>query len=286
MPHFFLKSLTGISVVMLMLTLTACSGIKVLNFITPSNDYTLYKDISYQPTNDKKLDVYVPAMQDTHHNVVIFFYGGSWQSGSKDMYRFVGQSLAKQGYVTIIADYRTYPDSYFPAFMEDAAQVLKWTHTYAAKYGGNNKRIFVAGHSAGAHIAMLLTLDQSYLRSIEAKPSWIHGTIGIAGPYDFLPFTDPKIKALFSKSPDEKSQPINYVHKNVAPILLLHGTADKDVYLKNSVTLERKLHKNDNQVRLITYDNIDHIDIIMAMSIYFHYKAPVLNDIKDFIDAQ
>jgi len=282
MPRFSMKFLVGL--ITTVITLTACSGLKLLNFVTPSSDYTTHQDIAYQPNDDKKLDVYVPVIPDAKHSVVVFFYGGSWQTGSKELYRFVGQSLAKQGYVTIIADYRTYPGAYFPAFMEDAAYALKWTYKHAEQYGGNKNRIFVAGHSAGAHIAMMLTLDQSYLQSIHAQPKWIHGVIGIAGPYDFLPFTDPKIKDLFSKVPDAETQPISYVRKNVPPVLLLHGTADNNVDSKNSVKLGKQLERDGNQVKLITYPSVDHIDIILAMSTYFSHKAAVLKNIKTFID--
>ena len=227
--------------------------------------------------------MYVPTTPDKKNTVIVFFYGGSWQTGSKDQYKFVGQSLAKQGYVTVIADYRTYPAAYFPSFMEDAANVLKWTHEHASQYSGNNNRIFVAGHSAGAHIAMLLTLDKSYIQQVKGKSEWIHGAIGIAGPYDFLPFTDPKIKALFSKVTDEQTQPITYVRKDVPPILLLHGIDDKDVLPKNSVRLAEKLKAYNNDATLITYKDVDHIDIILAMSKYFTHKADVLKDIKEFI---
>ena len=180
MPRFPFLLLT--TIIASLVTLTACSGLKALNFITPSSGYTLKSDIAYQEHHNQKLDVYVPTVPDSKNTVLVFFYGGSWQTGSKDQYRFVGQSLAKQGYVTIIADYRTYPTAYFPAFMEDAADVLKWTHQHAGEYGGNNNRIFVAGHSAGAHIAMLLTLDKSFIQKVKGKPEWIHGVIGIAGP--------------------------------------------------------------------------------------------------------
>lgn len=263
--------------------LTACSGLKTLNFITPSSDYILNSDIAYKIDHKQKLDVYVPISPDKKNTVVVFFYGGSWQTGSKDQYKFVGQSLAKQGYITVIADYRKYPTVYFPAFMNDAANVLKWTHEHASDYGGNNNRIFVAGHSAGAHIAMLLTLDKSYIQHVKGKAEWIHGVIGIAGPYNFLPFTDPKIKALFSKVPDAQTQPITYVRKDVPPVLLLHGTDDKDVLPKNSLQLAEKLKSDDNDTTLITYQGIDHIDIILAMSKYFTHKADVLKDIKEFI---
>ena len=267
------------------LAVTACSPMKALDLLTPETGYTRYADLAYGPLPRQKLDVYVPAKPDAYHSVVVFFYGGSWQMGDKALYRFVGQSLASQGFMTIIADYRLYPQAYFPAYAEDAAQAVVWAHRHAAEYGGDVKHLYVAGHSAGAHLAMLVTLDDRYLKEAGGRKDWLKGTIGIAGPYDFLPLTDPDIKALFSKVPLAETQPINFVAAHEPPILLLHGDADTAVGLKNSANLARKLGEHGNSVVFKTYNGVDHIGIAQALSVRFETKAPTTRDMVEFINA-
>jgi acetyl esterase/lipase len=265
------------------LALAACAKVDLLNAWVPHSGYTLHRDIAYGSEPRQKLDIYVPDNAPTDAPVIVFFYGGSWQQGAKADYRFAGQALASKGYVTVIADYRLYPEVYFPTFMEDAAKAVQWTHEHIGEYGGDAKKLFLAGHSAGAYIAVMLTLNEQYLRAQGGKRSWIKGTIGMAGPYDFLPFTSPNIKALFSKQADFDTQPINFVGPHMPPMLLLTGDEDTDVYPKNTRHLAEKLRKAGNHVTEKIYPGVAHIGIILALAEGFRDKAPTLFDIDTFI---
>jgi acetyl esterase/lipase len=113
---------------MLGLLLSACSPTSVLNAIAPRESVTLTRDVAYADGARRTLDVYAPRASGAPSPVVVFFfYGGGWESGSKDMYRFVGATLAARGVMTVIPDYRLYPLVRFPAFMQDAAMAVAWT---------------------------------------------------------------------------------------------------------------------------------------------------------------
>ena len=88
--------------------------------------------------------------------VIVFFYGGSWSSGTKDGYGFAGRALAAQGFVVAVPDYRLVPAVRFPAFLEDGAAAVRWVRAHAADFGGDGERIVLAGHSAGAYNAAML----------------------------------------------------------------------------------------------------------------------------------
>jgi acetyl esterase/lipase len=118
--------------------------------------------------------------------VVVFFYGGGWKTGKREQYRFVGQRLSQQGVLAIVTDYRTFPRSTFPGFVEDGARAVAWSRGHAAEYGGDPRRLFVGGHSAGAQIAALLGTDARYLATQGMKPRDLSGVIGLSGPYDFV----------------------------------------------------------------------------------------------------
>ena len=267
---FFKRSLYALTG---LLALCACSPVDVLNFTIPHSGYSVHKDIAYGDDARQRLDIYVPDTPDASKNVIVFFYGGSWQKGSKDDYRFAGQAFAAKGFVTVIADYRLYPQVRFPAFMEDGAAVLAWTHKHIDAYGGDRQKVFLAGHSADGYISIMLAINKTYIKAAGGDRAWIKGAIGIAGPYDFLPFTDPKIKDIFSTAPDVQTQPITFVGAHLPAILLLHGDADTEVRVKNTVNLAAKLRQYNDPVTERIYPGIGHIGIVLSLARGFRGKS-------------
>lgn len=296
MQSAFGKRVGGI--ILLLLTLSACSGVDVVNAIVPDSGYRVVSDIAYGSDNRQMLDVYIPKTgsaprypEKTENeslkkkkDVIVFFYGGSWQRGKKDDYLFVAQAFASKGYIVVIADYRLYPEVRFPAFVEDGAKAVAWAHAHIQEFGGNPARLFVAGHSAGAYIAMMLGLDTAYMQAAGITASHpIAGIIGLAGPYDFAPIKGKTLKQIFGGSGSPKTQPIHFVHNNAPPVLLLSGEADNDVHVKNTRALAEKLRALGNDVRVDTFKGLDHVDIVLALAYGFRDKAPVLDDIDAFI---
>jgi len=263
------------------LMLTGC--VALFNATIPTDGYARHTNVAYGDHQRQALDVYVPTGLSKPAPVLLFFYGGSWQSGKKDYYRFVGQAFASQGFVTVIADYRLYPEVYFPEFMDDAAKALVYVHAHIGEYGGDRKNIFVAGHSAGAFNAIMLAANSDYVTRAGGKPSWIRGAIGIAGPYDFLPMTDPDIIALFSKQPSAKTQPIHYITRAMPPTFLATGDADDTVLPRNSRNVAAKMKSVGGDVALHEYPGLGHIGIVVALADGFRSKAPLLDDITAFV---
>ena len=266
-----------------LIALTGCSAVDVLNFTIPKSGYTVDKDIAYGADKSQKLDVYIPDTKRASGCVVLFFYGGSWQTGSKDNYLFAGEAFSSLGCVTVLAEYRRYPEVKYPVFLQDSAKALAWTHAHVGEYGGRADNIFVAGHSAGAYNAMMLAADTSLLKAEGGTPGWIRGVIGIAGPYDFLPFIDDKIKDIFSTVKAEDTQPVNYVHANMPPVLMATGTKDKEVLPRNTRLMAAKMEKFGNKPVVKMYEGAGHVGIALSLARGFRNKTPVLQDSADFI---
>lgn len=265
--------------------LTACSPLTVINAITPAQGYTVSKNIGYGTAERQKLDVYIPSGAQKARPVVIFFYGGRWSSGSKDDYLFAAQALTKRGLVVVLPDYRLYPQVKSPAFVEDGAQAVVWVRNNIIQHGGNPEQIFVMGHSAGAHIAAMLALDQRFLQNVGGSTDWLAGMIGLAGPYDFLPLTDDDLKDIFG--PPERyaqSQPITFVDGNEPPLLLMHGLDDKVVWLRNTRNLAARVREKGGQVETIFYDDLGHLSLLGTLSSTLNFKAPVVDDVTAFIN--
>ncbi|NBX02568.1 MAG: alpha/beta hydrolase [Alphaproteobacteria bacterium] len=267
--------------------LTGCSAVSLLNASIPSDGYRIHKDIAYGNDARQKLDIYIPdaATPANPSPVIVFYYGGSWQQGSKDDYLFLGESFATLGYVTVIADYRLYPQVSFPTFIDDSAQAFGWVHKNIANYNGDENNLFLAGHSAGAYNAVMLAVNHDYFNRVNIKPSWVRGTIGIAGPYDFLPLTDPTLIKLFSTAAQEKdTQPITFVNKKYAPIFLATGDSDEEVLPRNSIILDQRLKQLGSPVESHIYTNIDHINIMLSLACRFRGKSTLREDIRKFIE--
>ncbi|MBY0406167.1 MAG: alpha/beta hydrolase [Rickettsiales bacterium] len=279
----FLSRLAWVLIPLATAILNGCSGSDLLNATVPSSGYTRKKDIAYGPEARHKLDIYAPDKPDITGAVVVFFYGGSWKSGSKDIYPFVGQALAARGYTVVIPDYRVYPEVKYPVFLQDAAKAVSWVHAHIAEHGANPENIFLAGHSAGGYNAVMLGLNESFLKAEGYNAKKLRGIIGLAGPYDFLPLTDPDLVEVFQGDNNAESQPITYAGPNKPPLLLLHGDADEDVGQKNAVNLKAKQDSFHSPVLHHEYAGVGHYGIILAVSGLFRSKAPTVDDMAAFI---
>jgi acetyl esterase/lipase len=281
-----------IATIMLLLgsgLLTGCQAVLFggLNASAGKTDVLVQRDVVFDPAHQLALDVYrLPGTE--HAPVVIFFYGGSWKSGKRQWYRWVGEALAQRGMVVVIPDYRLWPKVRLDGFMQDGAHAVAWTRAHAGEYGGNSAQLFVMGHSAGAHIGALLATDAHWLEAVGMQPRDLSGFIGLAGPYDFLPLKDPDFIDMFGSTQEAqlRSQPVHFVNGDEPPMLLMQGTTDKIVWPRNAQSLANQLQREGEPVELKLYPDIGHMAILFAMSRPFRAKAPVLDDAVSFIQAQ
>ncbi|MGX7005812.1 alpha/beta hydrolase [Caballeronia sp. KNU42] len=268
--------------------LAACSPVKLLNATIPSSGYRKTSGIAYGSDPRQVLDVYVPAAAASTEPrpVVVFFYGGSWQNGDRGNYLFVAQALTSRGYVAVLPDYRTYPETAFPGFVNDAAAAARWTRDHAHEFGGDPSRLFVMGHSAGAHLAALIATDPRYLGAQSMSKADLRGVIGLAGPYDFLPITDRTLFDVFPADTRAESQPINYVTGHEPPMFLAAGTDDSVVDPGNTDRLAAMLRKHGDSVEVKHYDGFGHIRIVSALALPLRGRSTVLADVSSFIDSR
>lgn len=263
--------------------LPACSGQKLLNTMTLGTGYTRASNIVFDDPAGLKTDVYTPS-NAANAPVVVFFYGGRWSEGDKHLYEFVGAALAKQGFVAVIPNYRLYPKVRFPAFVQDSAKAVRWARDNAARYGGDANRLFVMGHSAGAYNAAMLATDESYLKAVGGSRQWLKGMIGLAGPYDFLPFTDADIIDMFGPPAGyAATQPINHVDGQNVPMLLMHGEDDVAVFPKNTRNLANKIKAANGPVETVFYPKLSHSWIVATLSTTLQKQSDVMPYTKDFV---
>lgn len=255
----------------------------IVNAIAPRSGIEMRTSIPYGDGARRMLDVYAPA-NARDAPVIVFFYGGSWQRGSKDAYRFVAADLARRGFVAIVPDYTVYPDGKFPQFLEDGAQAVAWARGNARSFGGNADALLLMGHSAGAHIAAMLSFEARWLRAHGMEPRRdVAGVIGLAGPYDFLPIKDPIVRKIMAAEDLASTQPITFVAGGEPPVWL--GVAEKDTTVRpgNSERLAQRLLEHGGDVTLVSYPRPGHISLIGAFSPLLRVLGPVADDIAAFV---
>ncbi len=252
------------------LPLAGCGGASVLNAVTSRAGYAAERDVRFMPGARGTLDLYLPADAGPDTPVVVFVYGGNWDSGSKDLYRFVGQSLASRGVAVAVPDYRVYPEVLFPAFVADAARAVAFVER-AARTGANGfaagrHPLFLMGHSAGAQIAALLALDERYLAEAGGSAGRVAGLIGLAGAYDFLPLDEERYKRIFPPELRLASQPVRFVDGSDPPALLVVGDADRTVDPQNTRSLARRHAEAGSDAELVELPGADHIDPLSGLA--------------------
>ena len=278
----------GLTAVAAALT-AACAPLSMFATFTPKDPASRSgRNVAFGPEPWQRLDVYGP-----HRNkgealapVAVFFYGGSWDTGRRQDYNWVGQALASRGFVTVVADYGLYPLVRYPGFIEDGARAVRWAQDHAAEYGGDATRIVLVGHSAGAYNAAMIALDPRYLAAVGVDRKHIRALAGLSGPYDFLPLTDPIAQKIFGDAKDlPGTQPTSFVTAAAPPTFLATGDDDTMVYPRNTVKLAARLRAAGVEVEERHYPAVDHVRMVLALSRPFRGRAPVLQQMTDFLRA-
>ncbi|GAB5430443.1 MAG: hypothetical protein Devi2KO_39020 [Devosia indica] len=238
--------------------------------------------IAYADGARTKLDVYAPEERGAPAPVVFFIYGGGWSRGERGEYEFVGRALASRGFVTVIADYRLYPEVRYPDFLEDGARALRWVQDNIANYGGDPNRLFLAGHSAGAYNAVMQALDPAF-RAEYGVTMPILAVAALSGPYDFYPFEYNEVRDVFGEAPNPQgTQPINLITAEAPPMYLATGTTDPIVRVQNTERFAERLRAQGVWVTSQYYDGFGHMEPVLAMGALWRWRMPVLDDMVGF----
>ena len=269
------------SIIIALFLFAACSPVRFLNTITPSGSYKLVKDIAYGDDERQKLDIYQSSVSKPGAPIVVFIHGGSWDSGSKRMYKFVGEAFTSQGYTVVIPNYRLYPDVVYPQFINDTAAAIAFTAKRYPEQG-----LVVMGHSAGAYNVMMVTVEPKYLRAqgIEVCQA-IAGTVGLAGPYGAFPLKAEPLVTIFPGRHMTDDAPVNLINGPTPPVFMAIGDKDTTVSELHSLKLSEIIHARGGKADFKTYPGLNHTDVVKVLSRYFDGDSELKGDILRFIEA-
>ena len=276
------------------LALGGCSAVQIVNSVSKIYPVSIQKDIAFGQNPRDRFDIYYPDNRNPnfeHTPVVVFIYGGSWNRGEKSEYEFVGRKLASMGYITMLPNYRVYPEVVYPDFLKDGAKSIAaflpmLKQEELAKLNPSQK-IILMGHSAGAYNAAMLAMDDRWLadQNLE-RENLVAGLIGMAGAYNIYPIGVPEVRPVFNHpNYPEKSQPIEFVDQSSVPTLLLAPQSDRLVSLeRNTFALKNELDRAGTQNRLETIADTDHISILGTLSPLLFFKGDSIAPIANFVE--
>lgn len=235
----------------------------------------------------QKILVHGPATPsgDDTRPVILFVHGGSWNKGDPDDYDFIARAFVPKGFVVALAGYRLHPEVEYPAMLEDTAAAIAWTHSNIAKFGGDPRRIVLAGHSAGAYNVVMAALEPKWLSTYGISAKSVAGVVGLAGPYDFYPWDSDSTRASFGKATNpEATQPVNHTSADAPPLLLIHGENDTLVKPRNSRALAEKVRQAGGRVETLYIDGMDHNRVLLALAAPWRDDPKVLNTVTLFAE--
>lgn len=268
-------------------SVASTSGRSPLDFLIREKGVAFEGDLAYGPLQRHRLDVFTAAGRPAGP-IVLFFYGGSWSSGERRLYEFVGTALAARGLTTVVADYQLYPEVRHPSFVEDAALAYGWVDRHLARAGEKRRPVVLMGHSAGAHIAALLAVDPGHIAAAAPEAGRPSGLVGLAGPYAFDPTTWEETAAIFAPAAAtaERARPIAFVGRaRPIPTLLAVGGRDRTVHPFNARDFAAALEAAGGVVRLVTYRGVGHVGLITAFAKPLRWRAGVVGDVTAFVEA-
>lgn len=282
-------------VAVLSLLLSGCSALAVVNAVSPA-PRSAVQVVSYGDSERQKIDVYRPVAAETaagntdafssRKPMVVFFYGGSWNSGSRSDYSFVAEALNSLGYAVAIPDYRLTPEVLYPDFLTDSANAVRILMRRASEFGADPERIILMGHSAGAYNAAMLSFDRRWLSNEERQK--IKGFVGLAAPTNFLPIQIPTVRRTFHwPNTPRDTQPIEHIAPGAPPTLLISARRDLLVSPEaNAYPFIQKLRVAGVPAELEILDGfgLGHASLVATLSPAFSFLAPTLARVQRFID--
>lgn len=261
--------------------MAACSPVQFLNLITPSSNYNLSKNLSYGDLPRHRLDIYKAETPKPDAPVIVYFHGGSWKDGSKELYKFLGDGFAREGYDVVIPNYRLYPEVKFPDFMDDAAKAVAFA---SARYP--ERSLALIGHSSGGHMVTLLGANSDYLEKAGVDMcARVSSVVGLAAPTGAYPLKEEPYITIFPERFGGKDAPLNNVDSPSPSMFLINGGKDTTVGPKNSEELAAAINARGGKAVYKLYPDLDHQGPVKVLSKYFDGDSTLKADIIDFIDS-
>jgi acetyl esterase/lipase len=226
--------------------------------IEPDSNYRIEREIAYSPelkgtpgAEKCVLDLYLPT-DIKNFPTIIYFHGGGLAGGQ----RSIPKELMNLGWAVVAVSYRLSPTVKCPAYIEDAAAATAWTFKNMESYGGNPKKIFLFGISAGGYLAAMVTLDPVYLQKHGIDANQVAGLISVSGQM----ITHQTVRKEMGIEPSnhrptiDRFAPLYHIRKDAPPALCTTGDWATDTLMR----AEENLYFV-SMMKLVGHPDIEHV---------------------------
>jgi acetyl esterase/lipase len=232
---------------------------------------------SYGEHSRQALDIYRAAAP--HAPIVVMFHGGAWRTGDKSEVEGLARSLADQGALVVAPNYRSALDGdLFPAQASDAAEAVGWAIRNAARCGASEDRVYLAGFSAGGHLAALLAVDASWRERAELSGERLRGVVAIGGVFKIESveggFPRAIVESVFGPHQGDwdNASPLDIVERNRAaarrqPFLLIYGEQEPALARRETERFGQLLRDRGANVTLYAAPGAGHDGVLAQVSL-------------------
>jgi len=218
-------------------------------------------DLAYGEHPKQKLDLYLPAGKQSGAPVFIFLHGGGFREGDRAHYGYVARPFSRHGIITVVASYRLTPEFRFPDQPEDVVGILRWVQAHIKDYGGDAKRIYLAGHSAGAILAATVSLDRDWLTRASLPADLIKGSVPVSGSYQLRVETGAPGYAEAARVAE--ASPIQNIDPSPPRTLVVAGSLER--HAGPSKELADEIREKGGRVELLILEGMDHDHTALAL---------------------
>ena len=219
-------------------------------------------DLAYGDDEKQRLDVYRSLQPAEPCPVFIFIHGGGFIEGDRAHYGGVALPFSQHGVMTVVPSYRLAPDFHYPDQPNDIKDVVEWVYTNIGSLGGDPQRIYLGGHSAGAILAVDLTVQTGWLEERGLPRDLIKGSLPVSGPYDA---GDPAIGGYLAGPEDRHAaSPTHHVQDAPAWTLLAIGSKE-DHWMEENEEMARLIQARGKRAELLVLEGMDHDDTALTL---------------------
>lgn len=219
------------------------------------------KEIPYGDLPRETLDVF-PA-QEANAKMLIFIHGGYWHLFDKSLFYFVADAFGKYGITTILLNYPLAPAVTMDQIVASCRKAVRWVHQHGDEVNGDPDQLYVAGHSAGAHLACMILAS-------EAQPGqgMVKGVCAISGLYNLVPIQRSYVNNFLGMDDAMamRNSPAQRMLQNFCPMILAVGTAETEEFKQQSIAFVSEWGPEFSSMELLALPGLNHFSILDSLS--------------------